>query len=60
MTPGFEVALGAAPGFVLLIQMGTVPQAAALEAIRQLGENVIPRFRERPTRQPSRVGSEPM
>ena len=30
---------------MFLIQMGTVPQAAALETIRQLGEKVIPRFR---------------
>jgi alkanesulfonate monooxygenase SsuD/methylene tetrahydromethanopterin reductase-like flavin-dependent oxidoreductase (luciferase family) len=30
---------------MFLIQMGTVPQEAALETIRQLGEKVIPRFR---------------
>lgn len=30
---------------MFLIQMGTVPQDAALETIRQLGEKVIPRFR---------------
>jgi alkanesulfonate monooxygenase SsuD/methylene tetrahydromethanopterin reductase-like flavin-dependent oxidoreductase (luciferase family) len=30
---------------MFLIQMGTVPQAAALETIRQLGEKVIPRLR---------------
>jgi len=28
-----------------LIQMGTVPQAACLETIRQWGEHVIPHFR---------------
>jgi len=31
-----------------LIQMGTVPQAACLETIRQWGEHVIPHFRARP------------
>lgn len=30
---------------MFLIQMGTVPQEAALETIRQLGREVIPRFR---------------
>ncbi len=30
---------------MFLIQMGTVPQKAALETIRNLGEHVIPRFR---------------
>ena len=30
-----------------LIQMGTVPQAACLETIRQWGEKVIPHFRAR-------------
>ena len=28
-----------------LIQMGTVPQAACLETIRQWGEHVIPYFK---------------
>jgi hypothetical protein len=28
-----------------LIQMGTVPQWAALETIRQLGQKVLPHFR---------------
>ena len=30
-----------------LIQMGTVPQAACLETIRQWGEHVIPHFRSK-------------
>ena len=30
-----------------MIQMGTVPQAACLETIRQWGTKVIPRFRAR-------------
>ena len=30
---------------MFLIQMGTVPQWAALETIKQLGEKVIPEFR---------------
>jgi alkanesulfonate monooxygenase SsuD/methylene tetrahydromethanopterin reductase-like flavin-dependent oxidoreductase (luciferase family) len=30
---------------MFLIQMGTVPQDAALETIRQLGEKVLPKFR---------------
>jgi len=30
---------------MFLIQMGTVPQSAALETIRNLGQQVIPRFR---------------
>ena len=30
---------------MFLVQMGTVPQAAALETIRQLGRHVLPRFR---------------
>ena len=30
---------------MFLIQMGTVPQWAALETIRNLGEKVIPQFR---------------
>ena len=30
---------------MFLIQMGTVPQWAALETIRKLGSEVIPRFR---------------
>jgi hypothetical protein len=30
---------------MFLIQMGTVPQWAALETIRNLGERVLPRFR---------------
>jgi hypothetical protein len=30
-----------------LIQMGTVPQDACLETIRQWGEHVIPHFRNR-------------
>ncbi|MEY9844981.1 alkanesulfonate monooxygenase SsuD/methylene tetrahydromethanopterin reductase-like flavin-dependent oxidoreductase (luciferase family) [Streptacidiphilus sp. BW17] len=30
---------------ICLIQMGTVPQSACLETIRQWGEHVIPRFR---------------
>ena len=29
-----------------LIQMGTVPQEACMETIRQWGENVIPHFRK--------------
>jgi hypothetical protein len=31
---------------MFLIQMGTVPQPAALETIRNLGQQVLPRFRE--------------
>ena len=31
---------------MFLIQMGTVPQWAALETIRKLGQEVIPRFRD--------------
>ena len=31
---------------MFLIQMGTVPQQAALETIRNLGQQVIPRFRQ--------------
>jgi hypothetical protein len=31
---------------MFLIQMGTVPQDAAPETIRQLGQHVLPRFRE--------------
>ena len=30
---------------MFLIQMGTVPQWAALETIKNLGEKVIPQFR---------------
>jgi hypothetical protein len=30
---------------MFLIQMGTVPQDACLETIRQLGERVLPKFR---------------
>ena len=30
----------------MMTQMGTVPQWAALETIRQFGEHVIPHFRE--------------
>jgi hypothetical protein len=30
---------------MFLIQMGTVPQEAALETIRNIGQHVIPRFR---------------
>ena len=30
---------------MFLIQMGTVPQEAILETIRNLGEKVFPRFR---------------
>ena len=30
-----------------LIQMGTVPQAACMETIRQWGENVIPHFNKK-------------
>jgi hypothetical protein len=30
-----------------LIQMGTVPQAACMETIRQWGEKVIPHFRKK-------------
>jgi hypothetical protein len=30
---------------MFLLQMGTVPQDAILESIRNLGERVIPRFR---------------
>ncbi|WP_418361435.1 hypothetical protein [Streptomyces gilvosporeus] len=33
-----------AVGLMCLIQMGTVPQEACLETIRQWGEKVIPRF----------------
>jgi hypothetical protein len=32
---------------MFLIQMGTVPQAAALETIRNLGQHVLPHFRGR-------------
>ena len=31
---------------MMMTQMGTVPQWAALETIRQFGEHVIPHFRE--------------
>jgi hypothetical protein len=31
---------------MFLLQMGTVPQDAILESIRNLGKHVIPRFRK--------------
>jgi hypothetical protein len=40
-----RLAEAGADEIMFLIQMGTVPQWAALETIRKLGEHVIPRFR---------------
>jgi len=40
-----RLAAAGADEVMFLIQMGTVPQEAALETIRQLGREVLPRFR---------------
>ncbi len=42
-----RLALAGADEIMFLIQMGTVPQAAALETIRNLGRHVLPHFRSR-------------
>ena len=40
-----RLALAGADEIMFLIQMGTVPQWAALETIRNLGQQVLPHFR---------------
>jgi hypothetical protein len=42
-----RLAEAGADEIMFLIQMGTVPQWAALDTIRNLGRRVIPRFRGR-------------
>jgi hypothetical protein len=40
-----RLAEAGADEIMFLIQMGTVPQDAAMETIRQLGRHVLPKFR---------------
>lgn len=48
---------GGADEIMFLIQMGTIPQDVCLETIRNIGEHVLPRFRDASVAQP-RSGSD--